>query len=433
MTAHRLRFGEFELDPEIFELRRAGARIRLERIPMQLLILLASSDGRLVPREKIVETIWGKHRFIESEAAINTAVRKLRRVLGDDARQPTFIETVPGRGFRLLPATSAHSVPEQAKALCARALHYWNRKAAESYLEAIRLYLQATDIDPEYALPWLGLAKSWIMMGIHGLEAAHHVYPRARAAAHKALQLDPSLAEAHVALGDILKAYEWNWAGAEACFLQALTIDPACALAHQWYANLLSITGRHDEAVAHARRGRELMPLALGPASFLGFTLYRARRFSEALRESQGALTLDPNSPIANWFLGHALEALGRFPEAVTVFAHAAEKSHDACFYLSTLARASVAAGDTQSASDILARLTAAAAERYVSPFDLAIACLAVGQTDAALDHFDAACRQRVMRLTELPMPSFDAIRPHPRVQAILAAMKLQSEPAALR
>lgn len=100
--------------------------------------------------------------------------------------------------------------------------------------------------------------------------------------------------------------------------------------------------------------------------------------------------------------------------------------------YLSALARASAKAGDAPRAAAILGRLTATAAERYVSPFDLAIASLAVGQTEAALDHLDAAHQQRVMRLTELPMPTFDAIRAHPRVAAILSAMKLQPEPAAV-
>ena len=430
MIPHRIRFGEFELDPAAFELRRAGAKVRLERIPMQLLILLASSNGRLVPRDKVVATIWGNDRFIEAEAAINTAVRKLRTVLGDNPKNPRFIETVPTQGYRFIGGISAHATPEQAKTLYARGLHYWDRKAAESYLEAIRLYQQALDIDPEYVLPWLGLAKSWIMMGIHGLQPAHHVYPRARAAVLRALQLDPSLAEAHTALGDILKACDWDWPGAEACYQQALSIDPSCGLAHQWYANLLSITGRHDEAVAHARRSRELAPLALGPASFLGFTLYRARRFREALQEAESAVTVDPNSPIANWFLGHVLEAHRRFPEALAAFAHAAEKSSGACFYLSALARASAKAGDTPRAAAILADLVQSAAERYVSPFDLAIACLAAGQTDAALGHLEAALTQRIMRVTELPMPTFDDLRPHPRLQAILAAMRLTADPA---
>lgn len=432
MLPQTIRFGQFELDPEGFELRRDGAKIRLERIPMQLLILLASRPGRLVRREQVIESIWGKNRFIEAEAAINTAIRKLRAVLGDDAKSPRFIETVPGRGYRFLPASVAHSIPEEAKSLYSRGLHFWNRKTPESYLEAIHLYQQAIDVDQEYALPWLGLAKCWIMLGIHGLQPAHDVYPRARAAVHRVLELDPSIAEAHVALADIVKGYDWDWPAAEAHYREALRLDPACGIAHQWYANLLSITGRHDEAIAHANQAREAEPLSVGPAAFAGFTCFRARRFRQALQEAESAVTLAPNSPIANWFLGHVLEALNRLPEAVNVFARAADQAHGAPMYASALARAAARSGDTQRACGILAALNGSAAERYVSPVDLAIVHAALGQTDAALDHLERAREQRVMRLTELPMPTFDELRPHPRVAAILSAMKLQPEAAAV-
>ncbi|HLJ79543.1 MAG TPA: tetratricopeptide repeat protein [Acidobacteriaceae bacterium] len=432
MPSNRIRFGPFELNPDGFELRRAGAKLRLERIPMQLLILLASRPGRLVRREEVIEAIWGKGSFLEAEAAINTAIRKLRAVLGDDAKSPRFIETVPTQGYRFI-GVAAQAAPEEATALYARGLHFWNRKTPDSYVEAIRLFQKAIDIDPDYALPWLGLSKSWITLGIHGLQPAHDVYPRARAAAARALQLDPSLAEAHVALADILKGYDWDWPAAESHYREALRLDPACGLAHQWYANLLSIIGRHDEAIAQAFQARAAEPLSVGPAAFAGFTCFRARRFRQALQEAESAVTLDPNSPIANWFLGHVLEALDRFPEAAGVFSRAADQAHGAPMYLSALARASAKAGDTQRASAILATLTQTAAERYVSPLDLAIVALALGQTNAALDHLDAARQQRVMRLTELPMPTFDAIRPHPRVAALLAAMKLIPEPAAVR
>ena len=431
MAANHIRFGQFELDPDGFELLRAGAKVRLERIPLQLLILLASSPGRLVRRDQVIEAIWGKGSFLEAEAAINTAMRKLRAVLDDDAKSPRFIETVPTQGYRFI-GIAAHATSDAAKSLYTRGLHFWNRKTPESYLEAIRLFQQAIDVDPDYALPWLGLAKCWILLGIHGLQPAPDVYPRARAAVARALQLDTSLAETHAALADIVKGYDWDWPAAESHYQQALRLDPACGVAHQWYANLLSITGRHDEALTHAVAAREAEPLSVGPAAFVGYTCVRARRFRQALQEAESAVTLDPNSPIANWFLGHALECIGRLPEAVTVYARAADQARNAPMYLSALARASAKAGEVQRAREILARLTATAAERYVSPLDLAIASLAVGQTDDALDHLDVACRQRVMRLTELPMPTFDAIRAHPRVAAILAAMKLQPEAAAV-
>lgn len=425
MDANGVRFGEFELDPGQFELRHAGTRVRMERIPMQVLILLASHAGRLVRRDQIVEAIWGKGSFLESEAAINTAIRKLRTVLGDDAKNPRFIETVPTRGYRLVGVFSSQSTMEEAKSLYERGLHFWNRKTPEFYLESIRLFQQSIDVDSSYAPSWLGLSKSWIMLGIHGLQPAHDVYPRARAAAVRALQLDPTLPETHAALGDILKGYDWDWPAAESQYLEALRLDPACALAHQWYANLLSITGRHKEAIAHALTARQSEPLAVGPAAFVGFTCFRARDFRRALREAESAVTLDPSSPIANWFLGHVLEALGRFAEAAGTLSLAAEQAHGSPMYESALARAFARAGQTKRAAEMLARLSQTAAERYVSPLDLATVYMALGRVKDALDHLDEAREQRVMRLTELPMPTFDGIRSHPRAAAILDAMKL--------
>jgi DNA-binding winged helix-turn-helix (wHTH) protein len=428
MAAERILFGDFDLDATNFELHRGRMRVKLERIPMELLILLARNNGRLVQRGEVVETIWGKGHFFEIDSAINTAIRKLRLALGDHAEQPTFIETVPGRGYRFLAAGSNHSTPLDARALYSKGLHFWNRKTPDSYVEAIRLYQKAIDIDPDYPLPYLGLAKTWILLGIHGIRPSLEVYPRARATVAKALELDPSLAEAHAVMGDIVKGYDWDWSGAETHYLRALNLDPACALAHQWYANLLSTIGRHDEAIRHAIEARALDPLSVGSVSFVSFTLLRARRYSEALSESESALTLEPNSPLANFFLGRVFVALNRFQEAAQVCSRAVEHSQGASIYLSALAHAYAASGDLTRASEILATLQHRAQEHYISPLDLAIVHMALDQPDAALEHLELAVRERVMRLTELPMPTFDKLRGHERFQALLFRLALRGE-----
>lgn len=425
MTAERIQFGEFDLDAARFELRRGSKRVKLERIPMELLVLLASSEGRLVERRELVEAIWGKDHFLESDSAINTAIRKLRRVLGDDPRQPTFIETVPGKGYRFL-AESAGKATAEAKALYARGLHFWNRKTPDGYLEAIRIFQRCIDLDSDDALPYLGLAKTWIMFGIHGLQPAHNVYPRARAAAAKALELDGELAEAHAAMGDVVKGYDWDWAQAERHYMRALELDSRCAVAHQWYANLLSIMGRHEEAIRHAAEAQALDPLSVGPAGFVGFTRLRARQYREALREAESAVTLGPNSPIANWFLGQTLAAMNRMKEAERVLAIAAEQSHGAAMYLSALGYVQGASGDAARADEILRALEERAAESYVSPFDLAVVYLGQRNVSASLDHLERAAEQRVMRLTELAMPMFDGLCGEPRYEAIVTRMGLK-------
>jgi DNA-binding winged helix-turn-helix (wHTH) protein/Flp pilus assembly protein TadD len=421
MRSDRLRFGDFELDPSNFELRTGAERIKLERIPLELLILLARNQGRVVDRTEIVEAIWGKNRFIESDSAINTAIRKLRRVLGDDPASPAFIETVPGKGYRFTAPASQVPGPDDSSALYARGLHFWNRKTPESYIEAIRLFQKAIDANPAFALPYLGLAKTWIMMGIHGLQPPNDVYSRARAALTKTLELDASLAEAHASMGDIAKGYDWNWRQAETHYLRALALDPKCSLAHQWYANLLSITGRHNEAVEHAIAARALEPLSVGQAGFVGFTYFRARRYGIAVRELESALTLEPNAPIANWFLGLALAAMARFPLAIGPLVTAVENSHGAPIYLSALGWVYGESGDALRAAEVLKRLHARAVERYTSPYDLALVHAGLRQVDAACEQLEAAERQRVMRLTELNMPMFDGIRAQPRFKALVA------------
>jgi DNA-binding winged helix-turn-helix (wHTH) protein/Flp pilus assembly protein TadD len=427
MTVERILFGEFELDVTNFELRRGVVQIKLERIPMELLILLARNSGKLVQRAEVVETIWGKGRFLEVDSAINTAIRKVRRALGDDPRHPAIIDTVPGRGYRFVATGTKQDPSHDARALYSRGLHFWNRKTPDSYLEAIRLYQESIDIDPNYAPSYLGLAKTWILFGIHGLQPSQHVYPRARAAAAKALELDSGLAEGYAAMADVIKGYDWNWKCAETYYLRAFEIDASCGIAHQWYANLLSIMGRHDEALRHALEARSLEPLSVGATGFVGFTYFRARRYQEALGESQSALTLEPNSPIANWFHGQVLAVLNRFPEAEQAFSKAVEMSQAAPMYLSALGYVHALAGDRESASEILVRLQRRSLERYVSPVDLAIVSAALGQPDAAFDYLETAARERVMRLTELTMPMFDSLRNQTRFDALLTTLALQA------
>jgi len=425
MAAEPICFRDFELDPARYELRRGHARIKLERIPMELLILLAHSAGRLVERREVVEAIWGKDNFFDSDSAINTAIRKLRRILGDDPKQPEFIETVPGKGYRFLILTSHGRRARDAEALYAKGLHFWNRKTPAAYSEATKLFQAAIDLDPDYPAPYVGLAKTWILLGIHGLQPAHDVYPRARAAASKALELDSEFAEAYTAMADIFKGYDWNWSQAESYYLRALELDPRSALAHQWYANLLSITGRHEEALQHAIEARALEPLSVGPAGFVAFTYYRGRRFREALREAESALTMEPNSPVANWFLGLILIALNRLDEAQTVLSTAVEQSQGATMYSSALGYVCAAREKSTRASKILAGLQERNQERYVSPVDMAIIYMGLDEIDAAFGYLDLAFTQRVMRLTELPMPSFDPLRADPRYEAMLARMRL--------
>src|SRR5208282_6670373 len=111
MPRETIRFEDFELDPDSFELRRAGHLIKVERIPLQLLFLLAENRERLVPREEILLAIWGKDVFVDADNSINTAVRKARQALKDDPENPRFLRTIPGKGYRLSALVTASAPP----------------------------------------------------------------------------------------------------------------------------------------------------------------------------------------------------------------------------------------------------------------------------------------------------------------------------------
>ena len=111
MSGERIRFGPFELDVGGYRLARAGRPVRLERMPMDLLILVARAHGRLVSRDEIIQHLWGKAAYVDTENGINTAVRKIRRALGEDPQSPEYLETVVGKGYRFRCAGPATAEP----------------------------------------------------------------------------------------------------------------------------------------------------------------------------------------------------------------------------------------------------------------------------------------------------------------------------------
>jgi TolB-like protein/Tfp pilus assembly protein PilF len=318
-------------------------------------------------------------------------------------------------------AAKARPVQRAAFECYLKGRHLWNKKTPQAYLEAIALFQQALDFDPGYALPYIGLADTWIMMGIHGLRPPDEVYPRARAAAARALEIDAGLAAAHTALADVSKGYDRNWEQAEQSYQEALRLNPNYAVAHQWYANLLSILERHDEAIAQVEQARHTDPLSAPIAGFVGFTYYRARLYDDALREAQKTLDLGPPTPIVNWFLGHIYAARGEYGLAHAALASAAEETHGRAMYLAMLGYVCGRAGDRQVAQEVLARLRRSAEAGYVSPLDLCMVHIGLGELDRALDCLGNAVDQRVMRVTELAMPTFDVLRGEPRFAELAA------------
>ena len=311
-----------------------------------------------------------------------------------------------------------------------RGRFYWNRRNEAAARRAIECFERSIARDPAWAPAHSGIADAWLTLANYDYVPPMEAYPRAEAAVERALALDDQLAEAYVSLGALRTDANWDWPGAEAAFRRALALDPNNAAAYHWYGDLLSLTSRHDEALAAARRARELDPLSLVVSTSLGIHLFYARRYDEAVAQQQRTLELDPAFAPAIRNLGGAYEQLGRYDDAIAAYhrAHALLPSELSATTL--LGHALAIAGRTEEARKLLSELTEESGRRYVSRYRLAAIHLALGERGIALDFLEQALRGRDRAMIWLNVaPRFDALRGEPRFQAIVRTMRL--DPAA--
>ena len=532
-----LKIGEdATLDARAYELRRAGRTVKLERIPMELLLFLAEQRGRLVAREEIVERIWGKDVHLDADNSINSAIRKIRHALRDDPERPRVIQTVAGKGYRFIapvveipgPAQSSGFTPPSPTPLSAppapipspapqlsietdakprrwllalaattvllvatgvflagqsrraqasrpagrlmlavlpfqnltgdpgqdylsdgmteeiiaqlgrvdpqrlgliartsvmtykntrkrldeiarelsvqlvlegtvrrdadrlrvsaqliqagdqthlwarqydrepgtllalqseiarevvdeirltlgerrsrpdsppspppasaetdaaydlylRAQYFWNKRTIDGLKQAIDYCGQAIAADAGYAPAYAGLAKSYALLGGYSGESQIEFMAKARAAALRALELDPHLPDAHTALALVVQNYDWDWETAEQEFQRALELNSNSATAHHWYFEHLAFRGRFDEARTESERARQLDPLSLAIAVDTALIDYYSRRYDRAAAKLEAVLAMDPTFPRAH-LVRNAYVELGRFDDAL--------------------------------------------------------------------------------------------------------------------
>src|SRR5213082_1832638 len=174
----------------------------------------------------------------------------------------------------------------EAHELYLKGRFFWNKRTGENLKKAADYFNQAIAADPNYALAYAGLAGVYVLMPFYSVGAPRDCYPRAKAAAKKALEQEDALAEAHTALAQVHCYYDFDFSQATSEFQRAIELNPNYATAHQWYCNSsLVALGRFDEAIAEVKRAIELDPLSLVINTDLGATYYRARRYDEAIEQ----------------------------------------------------------------------------------------------------------------------------------------------------
>jgi TolB-like protein/Tfp pilus assembly protein PilF len=290
--------------------------------------------------------------------------------------------------------------------------------------KSLENYSLAIELDPAYARAHGEMSVAYFYLGLFGVEPPERMFSKARASAARALELDETVAAAHISLAVVHVLYDWDWASAERECKRAVELSPGEPYGYVHMADYLSIRGRHREAIDIFRRALELDPISRMYIGFFGLLLHRARRYDESIAQCRKALEIDPHYVNAMWFMALSLEQKGDLHGTVE-WLEAAVKLARAPLFLALLGRAYALIGEPVKAREILNELTAMAQQLYVSPFDMAIVHAGLGDFPATFACFEDAFRQRVFRLIELTLPMFDNLRGDPRWQDLARRMGL--------
>ncbi len=291
--------------------------------------------------------------------------------------------------------------------------YHWNRRSELSLRKGIVYFEQAIVLDPQYAPAYSGLADSYSLLGNYGVLPAKKVKAKALTAAEKAVAIDPTLAEAHAALGHVRATYCWDWPGARSEYQTALALNPSYATGHHWYAiTYLAPLGLLDAALAEMEKAEELDPVSVSIKRDISVILYDGRRYEEAAAQGRGAIELDQGFPGSYWALGQAYEAMSLHAEAVAAFQKSLELSPETPRLLGALGHAYTSWGKRQDAAKILEQLEQFAESNYVSPFDFAVVHLGLGTFDTFFEWLELAYRSRCYELVSIRVdPKFDPVR----------------------
>lgn len=322
--------------------------------------------------------------------------------------------------------TRHHTENVGAYGLYLKGRHYWNKWTEEGFHKAIEYFQQAVETDPEYALAYAGIADSYVLLGWNSYLRPQEAFPKSKAAAVTALQLDPDLAEAHTSLAAVSWLLDWQWEVAQTEFERSLNLTPNYPTANHWYAEYMMTMGQGAEAIARMKKGQELDPLSLIINVAVGWALYLARRYDEAIEQLLRTVELDPNYPVAYWILGLVRRAMGCFDLAIIDGEKSVNLSGGSPLMRAALGHTCGIAGRTKEASEALDDLTKLAEQKYVAPYFLAGIQIGLGENDRAIEYLEKSFEEHSHWLLYLHLdPGMDALRGHPRFQDLLRRVGL--------
>ncbi len=406
-----------------------GARKPLPQIARELNVdavvegtVLRSGDQVRITAQ-LIEASTDKHLWSQSyEGELRDTLALQNRVASAIADQ-IRINLTPQEQAAL---KNVKVVNPQAYESYLKGRYFWNKRTADGLKVALAYFKQAIEEDPRYAQAYSGLADTYALLGDwqYAVMTPKEAFPKAKAAAIKALELDSTLGEAHNSLAFVLDGFDWDFESAGKEFRRAIELNPGYATAHHWYAWHLSLLGRYDEAIAEMRQAENLDPLSLIINADLAELLVLAHSYDESIRQSRKTIEMDPNFALAHNQLAQAYLQKHMYDEAVAEMQKAVQLSGGTPTCIANLARAYVASGKKSEAVKLLSDMMKRSNPGYSNASEIAMIYASLGETDQAMNWLDKGYEER-FNPGVLLRPGFDPLRSDSRFQNLLRRVGL--------
>jgi TolB-like protein/Flp pilus assembly protein TadD len=372
---------------------------------------------RLIVRSELVDAVTGWQLWGDQFDRASSDILEIQETIAHEISSKLQLKLTGEDRKRL---TKRYTESTEAYHLFIKGRYYLHKRLTESIQKAIEYFQQAIDVDPVYAPAYVGLADCYPLLSLYGALKPRKAYPKAEAAARRALEIDESLAEAHNSLGVIKLFYEWDWAGAEQAFQQAIELNSGYADAYQRYGMLLVARGRFDEATVQFDHAQALDPLSLITKTISGYAFYYGRRYDAAVERFQEVIEMDRNYSMAHFRLGLTYAQQRKLDEARAELQTSSQLSGDRDV-VAALGYVYGLQGDTTAALNALEELKQREAAGFVSAYDKALVNLGLGDRKHAMAWLEEAYQERSYWLIYIQVdPALDPLRTDPRFAELL-------------
>jgi len=419
-----------KVSPRSSVFRYKGKEIDVEKIGAELGVDAVMS-GRIIQRGDSLtisvdlvdvrnqKTLWGEQYerkmsdLLATQREIATVItQKLQLRLSGESQQKL---------------AKKYTDNNEAYQLYLRGQFHYAKRTKDELLKSIDAYQQAIKLDPNFAMAYVGMARSFNVLPSFAFMSPREAMPQAKTAAERAVQIDPNLAEAHGALANALALYDWNWAESEREFKRAIELDPNVAEIHNRYGRSFLIpSGRFDEAITELKLALELEPLTITNGGNLTAAFLRQGKYDLGLEQAKKTSALDPNHPISRVWLAWAYIANGMYGEAISLGENILQTNPTDQDALLTVGSAYAKLGRRGDAENVINKLNTLAKSEYVSHYYLAGIYASLGDEERTFAELEKAFDERDRFCVEMKFDFFmDPVRDDPRFAGLLKRISL--------